>query len=246
MKSKISRIITAILSLALFIGVIVTVVVSANTLTLYPLAFDDVVLGVGADVSKKIVNWYSTLSAHGAVDWAPYENMVDGKFPEEYETADAKTVKSNNKPGYYVNSATITDLKENTEYVYRLRQGSTVSSVYHFNTGSFGDSEFVFVGDPQVKGTNDSKMWADTLKKINNGAIFEKAELLISAGDQVGTSGTKVATAEAELHWSNFFVDELTEITLAPTAGPAHDIASGDKVLSSYAERFYRPNASDK
>ncbi len=219
----------------------------ANDFTTEPTFFDDIVLGVGTDQTQKNLNWYSTLNISGAVDYAPIENMTRGAFPTEYETANATVSAAKVKSGYYINRATITGLKENTEYVYRLRAGNAVSNLYRFETGSFGDYELIFAGDPQVKSEAHGDMWADTLNKINHEyQAFENAELLVSAGDQVGTNGKNVATDEAEEHWSNFFADELAEITFAPTAGPAHDIQSGDKIFSSYAERFYRPNASDK
>lgn len=42
-----------------------------------------------------------------------------------------------NDAGYYSNQATMTGLEENTEYVYRVVNGDTVSQTYSFATGEF-------------------------------------------------------------------------------------------------------------
>jgi len=76
--------------------------------------------------------------------------MKDGQFPSEYQTADAISAQSN-ESGFYSNQATMRNLDENTEYVYRVVNGETVSEEYTFQTGDFdGAFSFAFVGDPQI------------------------------------------------------------------------------------------------
>ena len=214
-----------------------------NRVTTDPTVFSDIVLGVGADETQKNVTWYSTEGISCAIDYAPFDGSSTS-FPAEYRTVHATTKSSDFKYGYYVNHATITDLCENTEYVYRLRADNTTSELYVFNTGSFGEYEFLFAGDPQISTDAHGEQWADTLRKAMSN--FHKAELLISAGDQLATNSADIGTEIAEEHYSYFFAEELTGITFAPTAGPAHDITPNDNTPSSFGEHFYLPNESDK
>ena len=93
---------------------------------------------------------------------------------------------------YYSNQATMTGLEENTEYVYRVVNGDTVSQTYSFATGEFdGAFSFAFVGDPQIgAGSTDTDIegWDQTLDVIKNNL---NPDFMISAGDQVNTASNE-------------------------------------------------------
>ena len=57
--------------------------------------------------------------------------MVNGEFPAEYTAVDASAIPTNDE-GFYSNQAVLSNLEENTEYVYRVVNGDTVSDVYRF------------------------------------------------------------------------------------------------------------------
>ncbi|MBM6855957.1 fibronectin type III domain-containing protein, partial [Mediterraneibacter glycyrrhizinilyticus] len=107
----------------------------------------------------------------GQVQLAKASAMADGAFPAEYTTVDAAAIPTNDE-GFYSNQATIAGLEENTEYVYRVVNGDTVSEVYSFSTGAYdSDFSFAFVGDPQIgAGTTETDIegWNTTLDTIQN------------------------------------------------------------------------------
>ena len=137
-----------------------------------------------------------------------------------------------NDAGYYSNQATMTGLEENTEYVYRVVNGDTVSQTYSFATGEFdGAFSFAFVGDPQIgAGSTDTDIegWDQTLDVIKNNL---NPDFMISAGDQVNT-------ASNETQYAGYLNDTLTSLTSATTIGN-HDSSS-----AAYNEHFNLPNES--
>ena len=137
-----------------------------------------------------------------------------------------------NDAGYYSNQATMTGLEENTEYVYRVVNGDTVSQTYSFATGEFdGAFSFAFVGDPQIgAGSTDTDIegWDQTLDVIKNNL---NPDFMISAGDQVNT-------ASNETQYAGYLNDTLTSLTSATTIGN-HDSSS-----AAYSEHFNLPNES--
>ena len=243
---KTFKIFSAVLALTMILAILFVFAVSAEGLSLNndDSIFEDIVICVGSDETQKNISWYSTENVSGEIDYA-VRNSDSNEFPDEYKTVKATVAKAKIKTGFYVNYATIIDLTSETEYVYRLRAGGKMSAVYSFDTGSFGDYDFIFAGDPQIKTESHGRKWSDTLNKIFS--HFSNAKLIVSAGDQVGSNGSvDIGESAAEVHWSNFLVDELRQITFAPSAGPAHDIKSSDDSFSSYSEHFYFPNLSDK
>ena len=137
-----------------------------------------------------------------------------------------------NDAGYYSNQATMTGLEENTEYVYRVVNGDTVSQTYSFATGEFdGAFSFAFVGDPQIGAAStdtDIEGWDQTLDVIKNNL---NPDFMISAGDQVNT-------ASNETQYAGYLNDTLTSLTSATTIGK-HDSSS-----TAYNEHFNLPNES--
>lgn len=146
-------------------------------------------------------------------------------------TAPASSTAANDA-GYYSNQATMAGLEENTEYVYRVINGDTVSQTYSFATGEFdGAFFFAFVGDPQIgAGSTDTDIegWDQTLDVIKNNL---NPDFMISAGDQVNT-------ASNETQYAGYLNDTLTSLTSATTIGN-HDSSS-----TAYNEHFNLPNES--
>lgn len=192
-------------------------------------SFTNVVLTVGTDETERRITWYSTSSLAGAVNYAPVYEMQDGAFPAVASAAVSSATAATNKPGYYSHKATLTDLKLDTDYVYRLSNEGEYSDLYYFSTDPTGNLEFVFVGDPQVSTSAHSESWKDTLTSIKNDF---GASLVVSAGDQI-------STPDSEEHYDYFLVDELAGLTLAPTVGPGHDARS-----VAFTEHFNLPNVS--
>jgi hypothetical protein len=191
-----------------------------------------IVLGVGATESQRNLAWYSTTDTPQSAQVALASAVVDGAFP-----ASAVTVEATGGPttsGQYNRFATISGLKENVAYVYRVGSQGNWSSTYSFRTQDFdGDFNFLFFGDPQIGSSgnvaNDTAGWVDTLNVATS--TYPDAELLFSAGDQV-------ESAANEAQYSAFLQsDELREIPFVATNGN-HDVGS-----KAYEQHFNTPNA---
>ena len=185
-------------------------------------------LTVGSDETSRNLTWYANSETAGQVQYAKKSDMKDGQFPSEYQTADAISAQSN-ESGFYSNQATMRNLDENTEYVYRVVNGS---EEYTFQTGDFdGAFSFAFVGDPQIGAgslPSDIQGWNDTLDVIKNQL---NPDFLFSAGDQVDT-------ANNESQYTGYLNDTFSSLTSATTIGN-HDSSS-----AAYNEHFNLPNES--
>lgn len=188
-------------------------------------------LTVGSDETSRNLTWYANSETAGQVQYAKKSDMTNGQFPSEYQTADAISSQSN-ESGFYSNQATMRNLDENTEYVYRVVNGETVSKEYTFQTGDFdGAFSFAFVGDPQIGAgslPSDIQGWNDTLDVIKNQL---NPDFLFSAGDQVNT-------ANNESQYTGYLNDTFSSLTSATTIGN-HDSSS-----AAYNEHFNLPNES--
>lgn len=140
-------------------------------------------LTVGSDETTRNITWYADDTAAGQVQYAAKSGDI---FPDQYNTAQA-VVKATSDAGFYSNQATLANLEANTEYVYRLVNGTKISDTYSFKTGDNDKNfHFLFVGDPQIGEKNtaiDTEQWENTL--TNAMAKDQNAEFIISAGDQV-------------------------------------------------------------
>ena len=190
-----------------------------------------VILTLGGDESSRGLTWYADTDAAAQVQYAKAADMKDDQFPEEYMTADAVSTASNDN-GFYSNQATMSDLEENTEYVYRVVNGDTVSDTYTFSTGGYDEGfSFAFVGDPQIgAGTTatDIEGWNATLDTIQNEM---DVDFLFSAGDQVNS-------ASNEEQYAGYLNDAFTSLASVTTIGN-HDSSS-----AAYNQHFNLPNES--
>lgn len=194
-----------------------------------PVPATQVILGVGSDETERAVSWLSTSSITGEVRLALASAVEGDTFPAEYESFESVSTAATNKVGYFAHDAVLTGLKENTAYAYQIVMLNGTSKIFYFNTGSFGDYSFIFVGDPQIESEAQGEAWADTLDKLID--EFD-SEVIISAGDQI-------VTPSSEEHYTYFVKDALSSIAFAPSVGPVHDDPS-----ASFADHFYTPNAS--
>lgn len=190
-----------------------------------------VFLTVGSDSLSQGITWYADTDLAGEVQYAVKSGDT---FPENYLTAAATSTATNEK-GFYSNQAVLSGLQPDTEYVYRLKNGETVSDIYQFTSGNTdGSFEFAFVGDPQIgAGSTDSDIvgWNETLAAVSANL---NADFLLSAGDQVNT-------ASNETQYTGYLNPLFTSLPSATTIGN-HDSGS-----AAYNQHFNLPNeSSDK
>lgn len=191
-----------------------------------------VILTVGSDETSRNLTWYTNTASAGKVQYAKKSTMVNNAFPTVFATADALSSAANDA-GYYSNQATMNNLEENTEYVYRVVNDETVSDVYSFKTSEFdGEFSFALVGDPQI-GTggylNGIEGWDTTLKTIVSQL---NPDFMISAGDQVDK-------ASDEEQYTGYLNETLSSLASASTIGN-HDSGS-----IAYQQHFNLSNESD-
>lgn len=193
-----------------------------------PVSQKSIILNVGSDETSRNLTWYANTEEAGEVQYAVKSGET---FPEKYETVKAISNAAND-PGFYSNQATLRNLAENTEYVYRVKNGEAVSEVYSFTTGDYdGSFSFALVGDPQI-GTGDLQNgidgWDETLDVIQTKL---NPDFIMSAGDQVNT-------ASNETEYAGYLNDTLASIPSASTVGN-HDSKS-----NAYSQHFNLPNES--
>ncbi|MFD7695464.1 fibronectin type III domain-containing protein [Streptomyces sp. NPDC059805] len=192
-----------------------------------------VILGVGADETQRIVTWYSAADTPQQLQVAPTATLSDGQFPADAATFAATGGANIASSGGYNRHATITGLKENVAYSYRVGSEGDWSPTYTFKTRDFeGDYDFLFLGDPQIGSSGDAQKdgagWADTLKVATE--ANPDAELLVSGGDHV-------ESANDENQWKSFLApDQLRQVPLAATIGN-HDVGG-----KSYEQHHFTPN----
>ncbi|PRY68128.1 purple acid phosphatase-like protein [Glaciihabitans tibetensis] len=191
----------------------------------------DIVLGVGANETQRNLAWYSATDTAQVAQFALASKVVDGAFPALAVSVSATGGATTS--GEFNRFATLSELKENTEYVYRVGREGDWSATYSFRTQDFeGDFNFLFFGDPQIGSSgnvpSDSAGWVDTLNVAT--ATYPDTELLFSAGDQVETASNE-GQYEAFLQ-----PDQLREIPFVATNGN-HDVGS-----KAYQQHFNTPN----
>jgi hypothetical protein len=219
----------AFLGLGLAFGSGLATAASAAETTTYT----GIILGVGANESQRIVTWYSSDDTAQKVQLAPTAELVNGEFPGAAATFDAIGGANIATSGGFNRHATITNLRENTAYSYRVGGEGNWSPAYSLKTQDFeGDYDFLFFGDPQIGSSGDTLKdqagWEETLKVAT--AANPNTELLVSGGDHV-------ESANNESQWTSFLApDQLRQYPVVATIGN-HDVGG-----KAYEQHHFTPN----
>ena len=144
-------------------------------------------LTVGRDEKEIGFTWFFGRGGEGELIYAKRSELENGEMP--YYAARVKTegVRANDR-GQYSFQLTVGGLERNTEYVYRLKNGDTISDVHSFKTGGGEDFTFALVGDPQVDSHREDDNvgnWERTLEVIDNDPVFSNVDFIVSTGDQI-------------------------------------------------------------
>ena len=144
----------------------------------------NILINVGKDSGCYNVTWTSSVTSTEYVQWAESDSIIDSVFPEDAFVTEAEKASG-------VARVSISGLKEDTEYTYRVGSDAIGwSESYSFTTDADFDDKafsFIFVGDPQIGSgirENDLDCWNITLEKARNW-FGDDVEFLMSAGDQV-------------------------------------------------------------
>ncbi|MDF2986321.1 MAG: metallophosphoesterase, partial [Eubacterium sp.] len=189
-------------------------------------------LTVGADASQIHVNWFNEYFKNGKVQYLKKAHMTDGTFSSLKEINAYGKGRVDYSTLYY-NHALLTNLEENTEYVYRVGNDNGWSEYYTFKTPAAGGAfSFLFAADPQIGSTNvvsDAAGWRNTLDKALE--AFPDTQILLTGGDHVDS-------AFSSSDYDGFFSPEqLTGLPIATVVGN-HDISR------IYSQHFAYSNVS--
>lgn len=197
-------------------------------------------LSVGSTPTELNLNWFSTDSTNGQIQFAKKADMTGNEFPEaKAKTVNAKIEKAQ-ADGYYANKATMSDLEENTAYVYRVGNNGHWSETYTTTTKSKGDFSFLFAGDPQLGSTgdlaSDKDGWKKTLDLVNTNPLFKDVHFIQNAGDHVEAGKNE---SQYDAYLSNYQGSVVYSTPFANAVGN-HDYAG-----TAYNDHFNLPNVSN-
>lgn len=185
---------------------------------------------IGATEASRSFAWYTAEQSEQVLQYA---RKSGDAFPDVYTEISA-TSDGITSSREYNHRAEISDLDENTEYVYRVGNPSTgFSAPVTFRTAAFhGNYNFLLFGDPQVGASgnlaSDQAGWVNTVDVAME--KFPQTEMLFSAGDQVNK-------APSEDEYDAFLAPtQLKSVPLVPTNGN-HDVGS-----LAYQQHFTVPN----
>lgn len=220
----------AALSLCLGLGAAVPAnVKAAETTWNWETIKDDktfVSLAPGADESELNFAWYSESDNDAEVRFGTNKDLTDADIVKGESTDIGSTVS-----GCYSNKVTVDGLKENTTYYYQVKKSGEWKEVETYQTKSFSDFSFLYVGDPQIGASknnqNDSANWETVL---NQAVKNHDVSFMVSAGDQVNDG-------KSEEQYSGYLgATVLRSLPVATTIG------NHDHDDANYSYHFNYPN----
>ena len=197
-----------------------------------PFELTKVILNIGADSSERNLNWQTNLELDFKVQYGLKSDMIGGAFPATYKEVAARK-DCDTACGTVAHKATLVNLADDTEYVYRMVSGDIQSELYYFSTGNASDGfTFAFVGDPQVgHHADEGNGWETTVDAILRKDRGYNVDFMLISGDQVHK--TEMA------NYDKFFYSKLSGLTTATIAGNHDNNAT-------YNDYYNMPNVSDK
>lgn len=190
----------------------------------------------GADETELNFAWYSQAAEDAKVRFGTSQNLTDDDIVNGESTNINSTV-----AGYYSNKVTVDGLEENTTYYYQvMKNGQWPEEVETYQTKSFSDFSFLYVGDPQIGASvggntsqdtadeNDAESWNNVL---NQAVSQHDVSFMVSAGDQVNTGSS-------EQQYSGYLgANALASLPVATTIG------NHDHNDANYGYHFNYPNS---
>lgn len=151
---------------------------------------------------------------------------------------------------YFSNKVTVTGLKENTTYYYSVMKDGKWTEPEKYETKSFSDFSFLYVGDPQIgasvsypnTATEEDKAAAQALADQNDATSWESVlnqatknhdvSFMVSAGDQINDTN-----GDSERQYSGYLgATALRSLPVATTIG------NHDSKNPNYSYHFNYPN----
>lgn len=193
----------------------------------------------GANETELNFAWYSNKGNDDAmVRISTNENMKNAKvFRGTSEDIEQEgTHNQDAYDNYNSNKVTVTGLKENTTYYYQVMKQGEWDDVETYQTKSFSDFSFLYVGDPQIgAGGNEEKESTTWNNVLNNAVNNHDVSFMVSAGDQINATG-----GDSEKQYSGYLgATALSSLPVATTIG------NHDSKDTNYSYHFNNPNNQD-
>ena len=191
-------------------------------------------LAPGADETKLNFAWYSKTGDSAEVRFTTDKSAIESaeiiKGTSE-KIEDTKNNDANNN--YYSNKVTVDGLSENTTYYYQVKKDDKWGDIEEYQTKSFSDFSFLYVGDPQIGASSNKDNDAANWNKVLNQAVGNHdVSFMVSAGDQINDTN---GDSEDE-YYGYLGADALRSLPVATTIG------NHDSKNPNYSYHFNTPN----
>lgn len=200
------------------------------------------ILTIGADNSEKNLTWYHESDEQGYVEIA--EANKDEDFSnarriegQTHEGSNTELFLNKDVPDMNYTQATLPNLEENKEYMYRFYNGDSgeKSAIRRFETNNNGETNFIAVADPQLGASGnleeDNAGWQNTVNQMDQ--LNKDPDFLLSLGDQVNEPWDEKA-------YSGFIEAKgMENFTVVPTLG------NHDRANKAFSQHFNLPNLQD-
>lgn len=207
-------------------------------------------LAPGENETELNFAWYSKSENDAKVRFGTTNDIEAlDEFSGTSENIDGTKNKDVND-NYFSNKVTVTGLKENTTYYYSVMKNGEWTEPEKYETKSFSDFSFLYVGDPQIgasvsysnTATEEEKAAAQALADQNDATSWESVlnqatknhdvSFMVSAGDQINDTN-----GDSERQYSGYLgATALRSLPVATTIG------NHDSKNSNYSYHFNNPN----
>ncbi|OUM64837.1 Non-catalytic module family DOC2, partial [Piromyces sp. E2] len=217
--------------------------------------FERLSVFVGEDESMLNFGWYSTTNIKPLIRYGTKEDMSDAK---EFSGTNEYFKELMGKK-YYTNKVTISGLRRKSTYYYQRNLNGNWESPIKFNTYDPDNFKFIFVGDPQIGGSNNRLSVINKTKSLtvpegtrndafnwnvtitNSFAFTREPSLLLSAGDQADSDCYEMNDENhynQETQYSAFLLPELMKTIPSATA-----VGNHESFTENYRHHFNLPHA---
>ncbi|XVL40937.1 metallophosphoesterase family protein [Staphylococcus equorum] len=200
------------------------------------------ILTIGADNSEKNLTWYHESDEQGYVEIAKANKDEDFSNArriegQTHEGSNTELFLNKDVPDMNYTQATLPNLEENKEYMYRFYNGDSgeKSAIRRFDTNNNGETNFIAVADPQLGASGnleeDNAGWQNTVNQMDQ--LNKDPDFLLSLGDQVNEPWDEKA-------YSGFIEAQgMENFTVVPTLG------NHDRANKAFSQHFNLPNLQD-
>ncbi|ORX85735.1 hypothetical protein BCR32DRAFT_290519 [Anaeromyces robustus] len=217
--------------------------------------FERISVFAGEDESMLNFGWYSTTETEPVIRFGSNEDMSNAKeFIGTREFAKALDGKN-----YYSNKVVVTGLERNSIYYYQRKLNNEWDRPVQFRTQDPKNFKFIFVGDPQIGGSNNHRTFNENSSHLltvpegtrndafnwnmtiyNSFKLTREPSLLMSAGDQADSecfNQTLENLYNQETQFSALLLPEILQ-----TIPSAFTVGNHESHTESFKFHFNTPN----